>query len=241
MEISATVLVLALAAVALSTFVQFATGSGFGILGGPLLLLIDPSLVPATLLLLTVVVMAAVVWTERRGLTHVDLGWAALGAVPAAIAAVWLVRVMDQQITELVVGVAIAGGAVAGLTGWTVRQTRSTLIVAGVLGGALSTIAASPGPPVIVVYRTEDVSRYRGNLSLFFLVTSLVSLGTLVVSGDLGRSDLTAAVWLLPAIGLGALVAKFVVRKIPGSRIRPAALALCLVSAVGLIGGALAG
>ncbi|WP_029251722.1 sulfite exporter TauE/SafE family protein [Paraoerskovia marina] len=241
MDLAASTVALALAAVTLSTFIQFATGSGFGILGGPLLLMIDPGLVPGPLLLLTVVVMLAVVWTERRGLRHVDLGWAALGAVPAGIGALWLVRLMDERVTEIVVGVAIAVGVIAGLAGWKVRQTRPALVVAGVLGGALSTIAATPGPPVVVVYRTADVSRYRANLSLFFVATSVVSLSTLIVSGELDSTDVTAAAWLLPAVVLGALVAHFLVRLIPPRSIRPAALAMCLISAVSLIVSALAG
>lgn len=241
MEISVSIVLLALAAVTLSTFIQFATGSGFGILGGPLLLLISPTLVPGPLLLLTLVVMAAVVWTERRGLKHVDLAWAAIGAVPAAVGALWLVRVMDEQVTELVVGVAIAAGVIAGLAGWQVRQTRATLLAAGVLGGALSTIAATPGPPVVVVYRADDVSRYRANLSLFFLATTIVSLGTFIISGDLGHNDVVVAGWLLPGVLVGGIVAHFLVRLIPASSIRPAALALCLISSISLIGSALLG
>jgi len=235
------ILLLALAAVTLSTFVQFATGSGFGVLGGPLLMIVDPRLVPGPLLLLTLVVMAAVVVVERRGLRHLDLLWAALGGIPAAVGALWLVRVMDQQVTEVVVGAAIALGTIASLAGWRGRQNRGTLAAAGVLGGALSTIAATPGPPVVVVYRADDPSRYRANLSLFFLTTTLVSLAVYAVSGDLGRGDLEVAAWLVPGVGLGALVARVLVRRIPAGAIRPAALWLCLVSAVGLLGGALAG
>nr|WP_281359004.1 TSUP family transporter [Isoptericola chiayiensis] len=141
----------------------------------------------------------------------------------------------------LVVMAAIALGTIASLAGWRVRQNRGTLAAAGVLGGALSTIAATPGPPVVVVYRADDPSRHRANLSLFFLTTTLVSLAVYAVSGDLGRGDLEVASWLVLGVGLGALVARVLVRRIPAGAIRPAALWLCLVSAVGLLGGALAG
>ncbi|MEU2198791.1 sulfite exporter TauE/SafE family protein [Isoptericola sp. NPDC019482] len=241
MTVDAGSLVLALAAVLVSTFVQFATGSGFGVLGGPLLLLIDPRLVPGPLLLLTLVVMLAVVWTERRGLRHLDLGWAAVGAVPAAVGALWLARLMDQRVTEVVVGLVIAAGAVAGLAGWRVPQGRTTLIGAGVLGGALSTIAATPGPPVVVVYRAEELARYRANLSLFFVATTVVSLGVYVASGDLGQQDLVVAGWLAPGVALGWAVARLLVRRVPPGVVRPAALALCVVSAGSLVASAVVG
>ncbi|MGF0118582.1 TSUP family transporter [Promicromonospora sp. Marseille-Q5078] len=241
MTVDGGLLVLALAAVTVSTFVQFATGSGFGVLGGPLLLLIDPRLVPGPLLLLTLVVMLAVVWSERRGLRHLDLGWAAVGAVPAAVGALWLVDLMDQRVTEVVVGLVIAVGAVAGLAGWTVRQGRATLLGAGVLGGALSTIAATPGPPVVVVYRADDPVRYRANLSAFFVATTVVSLAAYAVSGDLGRQDVVAAGWLAPGVALGWCVARLLVRRIPAAAVRPAALWLCVVSAASLVVSALAG
>jgi hypothetical protein len=241
MTLSLSAFAIALAVVTLATFVQFATGSGFGVLGGPLLLLVDPRLVPGPLLVLTLVVMTGVVVVERKGLRHLDLAWAAAGAVPAAVLAVWVAHLMDRRVSEIVVGTAIAIGLLAGLARRTVPQNRATLAAAGVLGGALSTIAATPGPPVVMVYRTDDVSRYRANLSLFFVVTTVVSLVTYGVSGGLDRTDMVTGAWLLPGVVVGTAISRVVVRRIPSRAVRPAALALCFVSSASLVLSAIAG
>lgn len=220
----------ALAVVAVATFLQFTIGSGFGIVGVPLLLLVDPALVPGPMLLLTVVVMAGVLWRERLGLRHLDLGVATVAAVPAAVGAVWLTHRMNEQVTSAVVGVAVAVGLVANLRGRAVPQNRVTLALAGVLGGALDTVAAAAGPPVVLVYRTDDVSRYRANLALFFLVTSVVSLAAYGVSGDLGAADLRGAVRLVPGAVVGFAVARLVVGRIPVRAVQRAALLVCAFS-----------
>ncbi|GII99801.1 hypothetical protein CLV28_1067 [Sediminihabitans luteus] len=231
--------ILALAAatlvVAVAALAQSATGSGFSVIAAPLLLVIDPVLVPGPLLLLTLVVMASVVWRERAGLRHVDLGWAAVGAVPAAIGATWLVPVLDERTTALVLGLFVTVSVVAGLAGWSVRQNRATLTVSGALGGALGTIAATPGPPVIVVYQQPDVTRYRANLSAFFFVTSAVSFVSLLASGGTGAHDAVTAAALLPGLALGIVAAQVLVPRMPARWVRPGALALCLVSGVSLL------
>ncbi|WP_426997185.1 sulfite exporter TauE/SafE family protein [Pseudarthrobacter sp. N5] len=116
-----------------------------------------------------------------------------------------------------------------------VPQNRFTLFTAGVLGGVLGTVAATSGPPLVVVYRNMDPQRYRANLSLFFLISSLVALVASITVGSFGTSELVASCWLLPGVALGALASRPLVKRLSAAAIRPAALGLCLVAGVSLV------
>jgi len=220
---------------AVAVAVHVVTGSGFGLIAAPLLLALDPELVPVPLLLVSLLVMAAVGGRDRAGLRHLDLWPAALAAVPAAVAALWVAPHLGRQTTAVVVGAAVVMAVVAALRGWRVPAGRWPLVVAGGFAGALSTLAATPGPPIVVAYRASDPVRLRANLCLFFLVTCAVSLGTLAVAGDLSVHALGETARLLPGVLLGLALGPAVRRRVPATAVRPVALWLCLAAGLALL------
>lgn len=236
-----TELVLAALVVAVAVVAQAGTGSGFGIVSSPLLLIISPQLVPGPLLLVSVVVMLFVSWQNRSGLRQVDLKLAVAGCLPGAAAGLSVLPLLNGKWTGMIVGGLVVASVLTGLRGFRIPQNRSSLFVAGLIGGVLGTVASTSGPPLVVVYRSDDLDRYRANLSLFFLVSSLVSLLALTSAGSFGMAEVLLTSWLLPGVALGALVSRPVVKRISAAAIRPAALSLCLVAGLGLlIKGALA-
>ncbi|MBO1268884.1 sulfite exporter TauE/SafE family protein [Arthrobacter cavernae] len=236
-----TELIIAALIVAVAVVAQACTGSGFGIVSAPLLLIISPHLVPGPLLLVSVVVMLFVTWQNRRGLRHVDLKLAVAGCLPGALAGLCVLPLLNGKWTGMIVGGLVMASVLTGLTGFHIPQNRWSLFLAGLIGGVLGTVASTSGPPLVVVYRTGEPDRYRANLSLFFLVASLISLLVLAGSGAFGASDLLLSGWLLPGVALGALASRPVVKRISAAAIRPAALSLCLLAGVSLlVKGALA-
>ncbi|WP_185261785.1 sulfite exporter TauE/SafE family protein [Pseudarthrobacter sp. NBSH8] len=236
-----TELIIAALIVAVAVVAQAGTGSGFGIVSSPLLLIISPHLVPGPLLLVSVVVMLFVSWQNRRGLRHVDLKLAIAGCLPGAVAGLCVLPLLNGKWTGMIVGGLVVASVLTGLTGFRIPQNRLSLFISGLIGGVLGTVASTSGPPLVVVYRSDDSDRYRANLSLFFLVSSLVSLLALMCTGSFVTQDLLLTSWLLPGVALGALASRPVVKRISAAAIRPAALSLCLVAGVSLlIKGALA-
>jgi len=155
------------------------------------------------------------------------------------VVALWLVPRSGPGPTAVAVGAAVVVAVVAALRGWQVPQGRWSLAGAGVVAGALSTLAATPGPPVVVAYHPGDPVRLRANLCLFFLLTSAVSTAALVLGGGLDAGALLTAARLLPGVAAGLGLGLLLRRRVPAAAVRPAALWLCLVSGgVLLVSGA---
>lgn len=195
-------------AVAVSAAVQAVTGSGFGILAAPALLMLAPQLVPGPLLVVTLLVMTLTLLQNRIRPGELTLCGAAAWSLPGAAAGVGLVSVAPAQVTGTIIGVALMTAGVAALRGWSVPQTAGTLRAAGAAGGLLSGLAATPGPPVTLVFRHEDLRVYRGSLAVYFLVSCALSL-LLLVAADPGQAGGTAALGalLVPGVLLGTLAA----------------------------------
>ncbi|WP_062311023.1 TSUP family transporter [Demequina rhizosphaerae] len=221
--------------VALATVVQSATGMGFGIVAVPLLVLVAPELGIGAVLAITVVVMLVATWTERRWLHRGDLVRASVAAVPGILVGTLVAHVTPTAATQVVVGAVVVAASALSLLAWRARMTPASVALAGGLGGALTPIAALPGPPMAVVYRPDEVRTMRATLSAYFAVTSVLSLVSLSLSagragaGPLGL-DALAGLALAPAVIVGALVAAPLVSRIPASAVRTAALVLSLVS-----------
>lgn len=84
--------------VLLGSFLQASIGFGLGMLAGPVMALIEPSLVPAGVMLLATGVTLSIVLLDRSELDLRGTGWALLGRVPGVIAGAALVAVLPTRI-----------------------------------------------------------------------------------------------------------------------------------------------
>src|SRR5512146_2125359 len=79
---------------------QGAVGYGMALLSGPILVLIDPRLMPGPFMLSSIVLSLLMVLRERRELVIGDLVWAIGGRIPgSALAAVLLALLASSTIT----------------------------------------------------------------------------------------------------------------------------------------------
>ncbi|MGY1724435.1 sulfite exporter TauE/SafE family protein [Blastococcus sp. SYSU DS0533] len=222
-------------AVLLASVVQTATGMGFGLLAGPLVLLVQPALVPGPLLVGTLASLLPVVWRERAALELTTVRGAVLASVPGVVAGLWLLQVIDVRLLGITVAVVVLLACSASLAGVRLPGGRRALAVAGFASGALSTVAATPGPPLVVTYRAPTPAAHRANLSVFFVGTTLLSLGVLLAGGELTGGGLAAGVGLVPFVLLGFLLAGPLRRRLALPVMRRTALVLCLLSGAALL------
>lgn len=214
---------------------------GFGLLAGPLVLLVRPELVPGPLLAVSLVALVPVVWRERAALQLATLRGALLTAVPGAAAGLLLLRALDQRALSLVVAGVVLLACAATAAGLRLPSGPGALAGAGLVAGAMSTVAAIPGPPVVLTYRAPSPAAQRANLSLFFVVTTLFSLGVLVAGGEFTGGDARAAALLAPFVVAGLVAAEPARRRLDRVVVRRGALVLCAASGLALLVGALAG
>lgn len=228
-------------AVLVASIVQTATGMGFGLLAGPLVLLVQPALVPGPLLVGTLAALLPVLWRERAALELGAMRGAMLASVPGAVGGLWLVQVMEVHMLGITVAVVVLVACGAALGGLQLPGGRGALTVAGLTSGALSTVAATPGPPLVLTYRAPTPAAQRANLSLFFVGTTVLSLAVLVAGGELSGSGLSAGAALVPFVLLGYVAAGPLRRRLALPAMRRAALVLCVFSGAALLVRSLAG
>lgn len=212
-------------------FVQATVGLGLGMLGAPLIALIEPRLVPSMLLLLAIPVSGAVLLAERRHIDWRVVGWALPARVPGTFLGAWLVTVFSNRGLAVVISVVVLLGVLLALRTVALPQTPATLVGAGLASATAGTAAAIGGPPMAIVMAHRPAAETRATLSLFFTAGSLLSVVVLAAQGAIPQAALLLAAAYLPLLVIAFPLGSWAIRVIPREAFRRGVLALCAVSA----------
>jgi uncharacterized protein len=226
------VLVLAGFAVLAGAFVQGVVGMGVGLVAAPVVTLLDPTLMPVSLLVVGLVLSVCVLLAERR---HVDraAGWVVLGQLAGTAPGAWVVTVISAGQLTLAVGVLVLLAVALTAGSVTVPVNRWSLCIAGVLSAVSATAAAIGGPPLGVVYQRSGGPVVRATVSLVFAVGSSMSLAALALTGQVHRHAAWTGIALVPFLLAGFALATPLRRRLAGPEFRTAVLVV--VGASGLV------
>jgi hypothetical protein len=224
------------AAVFFGTILQRLAGQGFGMIAAPMLAMVAPGYLPATLLLLGLVIGAGAVSVDRSALVRAELipGFAgrALGAVIAAVIAL---QVADSGRLALVVAGVVYLGIALSLLGVKVAIRPVSLAIAGCAGGIMGTLTAVGAPPMALLYQHESARRSAAMQNAFYAFGMIVSVAALTLAGLIGWRHLVLALSLAPVSILALLLAGPLARRVARGRIRPVALGLAFLAATVLL------
>ena len=220
---------------------QASIGFGMGMLAAPVIGLIDPTLLPGSIIMLAVVVTAMVAVRERAALDVKGAGWALVGRIPGSLAGAWLVAALPAQGLAWLVALVVLGGVILAFAGWAPVPGRLSLISAGAASGVMGTTTSIGGAPMALIWQRSHGPQLRGTMSAFFLVGSSISLVALVAVGAVTRQTVNLALWMIPAVLLGYLLSRYANRLLDHRRLRLVALGVSTLGAVLLIGAQLLG
>ncbi|WP_237673547.1 sulfite exporter TauE/SafE family protein [Vreelandella profundi] len=219
----------------LGAFVQRATGFGLAVVGAPLLLMLEPRLVPVILVLFGLTVSLMMVrhyWHEVR----LDaIGMALVGRLPGNALGVWLLLVAPMVILEKLIAVIVLFTVLVTLCRFQLPVNRITLFGAGVLSGIFGTVAAIGGPPIVLLMHGLPPDRMRGNLAAFFILTSTLTLITLALADQIQLWHFQIALTFLPAVLIGNALADTLAHRLDRRLLQGASLTLCTLAAIGLL------
>jgi uncharacterized membrane protein YfcA len=222
-------------AIVAAACVQGTIGLGLSLVAAPVVALLDPSLMPGSMLVLGMVLPALTLAHEWRHVGWRQAGWLTIARTATTPLGVLILAWLPERLVGAVIGAIVL--AAVGLTAWRleVRANRRNLLIAGAVAGVSGTAASIGGPPAAVVLQHEHGSRLRATLAVFFLIGSIVSLGALEIGGRLTRHQLVYGASWIPALALGFALAVPLQRRIKGPRLRHAVLLLSAISSVVVI------
>ncbi|MEX3645724.1 sulfite exporter TauE/SafE family protein, partial [Mycolicibacterium porcinum] len=208
------------AAIVLASCMQASIGFGMGMLAAPIVAIVDPGLIPGTLIMLATMVTLLVVVREREDIDLAGTGWALAGRVPGTIAGALLLVVMPKEMLAYALAAVVLGGVALTSMGWIPAPHRRNLVLAGATSGLLGTATSIGGPPMALVWQNNTGARLRGTMSGFFLVGSALSLVLLALTGSVDHHTVVVFAMLVPACVVGYALSRWVNRHLDRQRQR---------------------
>ncbi|HKJ93434.1 MAG TPA: sulfite exporter TauE/SafE family protein [Longimicrobiales bacterium] len=227
--------VLANLAVLLGAALHGSVGFGVNLVVVPVLLMLDPKLVPGPVLVVATVLTVLISLRERGAIHRGELMRLIGGAVPGLVAGAIVLRMISERGLAIMIGVFVLAAVVLSALGWRPKTGAKTTVVAGAVAGFMGTTAAIPGPPVALAYQGRDGAAIRGMLGAFLVFLNPVALATLAMVGEFGRTQMVAGLGLVPGVVVGFLVSSRTRHYLKGRRMRWAVLAVSAAAAVAVL------
>nr|WP_245928733.1 sulfite exporter TauE/SafE family protein [Murinocardiopsis flavida] len=222
-------------AVLLGTVVQSSVGLGVGLVAAPVAALLDPSLMPGGMLIVTAATPLLTLPGEWRRADWRGIGWGMLGRLAGTVAGVWVVSALSVRALGLAVGAMVLVGVAASVWAVRIRVTPATVASAGVISGITGTATSIGGPPMALVYQHEPGPTVRATLGVYFLLGIAASLAALAIGGQLHLREVVAGVSLLPFMVAGFLLGRPIRRIVDAGSMRVMLLVVVSVSGAVLI------
>ncbi len=212
------------------SFVQTAIGFGLAIVAAPLLFLVSPDYVPAPICLVALFISLLNAFKHRASVEIGGLKMALIGRVPGSIAGGLLLVMVSTDLLALWLGFLVLFAVAVSLLPIRVEPTPMRMGIAGFFSGFFGTSSAIGGPPMALLLQHQEANQLRGNLSAFFVFSSIISLIVQMPAGFLTLHHLWITVPLIPAAWVGYKLAMMTTQSLPKEKIRTGALLLCTIS-----------
>ena len=215
--------------------VQGLVGLGLGLVAAPVVMLLEPGLMPDLLLWLAMLLPVATLAHEHDEIDWRGLGWSLAARVPGTVAGVALVASFSTSALGVVVAVVVLVSVVLTARAVVIPVTRPTLVAAGLVSGITGTVSSIGGPPLAILLQHRSARQVRTTLAVYFLVGAGLSLAGLAVGGRLEPDVLVLAVLLSPTLLVGLVLSRALTRVLPRDTARVPILVVCAVSACVLL------
>jgi len=214
---------------------QGVTGLGLNLFASPLLIMIEPRLIPGPIMAGALLLTVLMVLRDRIRMNLRGIGWMGMGMLPGTALGSLLLPVIPLKELSLLLAALVLAGVILSLSGLRFPPKWWILFAAGFLSGLGGTLASIGAPPVALVNQEMEPRQLRATLSGYFTLSAMAALAALAPIGRFQAAELRLTVWLLPGVVLGFLISIPLARFLNKNLSRYAVLGLSAISALVLI------
>lgn len=224
-------LLIVFAVTTLGALLQGALGYGMALVTAPILLLIDPHMIPGSQTLVAFFLIVLITLRDHQALDLTGWRWGMLGLIGGLVVGTVILAHFPRENYGLIFGVLILFAVLLSVSGLRPPYNPITLLLAGLLSGVMGILSTTAGPPLALVYQDAPGKRVRATLSSYFIVGAAFAMLSLATIGRFGWLEIRLAGLLLPGTLLGFLASSRLVHWVDRGYTRPAVLILAGISA----------
>lgn len=222
-------------ALGVGAFVHSSIGFGIAVVSAPVVVMVEPHLMPVSLMVCAVFLPCVQLVSGPREVTWRPLAWSLVARMVATPLGVVIVAATTVDVIALIVGVLILITVAVSVRAVDIRPSRENMVAAGAIAGVSGTAASIGGPFMALAMQHEPPHRLRSTLAVFFIIGTGVSLAGLALAGEVSAEQLRAGVTWLPFVVAGHLAAGPIRSRLDAAALRRVVLVFCVVASLAVI------
>lgn len=211
-------------AVVVGAVVQGSIGFGVNLVAVPVVAVVEPEALPATLTLLALPLTVGMLVREHDHVDRRGLGWMIVGRVPGTVLGAWVVTELSTDGLSALIGALVLVAATTSVASPPLAVTPASATAVGFASGAMGTASSIGGPPVALLYQHHAGSVLRSTSAAVFTIGTALSAVALAAAGEVASWHILLALTLSPGIIAGLLLARRLHGRLEGRWLRPAVL-----------------
>jgi len=211
---------------------QGAVGYGMALIASPILLLIEPDLIPSPMVIASSVLVVLVAVRDRQALDFFGLKWALLGFILGIGPGLFVLKHFSGEQFAAIFAILILIAVLMSAIGVHFKPSKTSLSIAGFLSGLMSVLTTTSGPPIALVYQESPGKELRATMSGFFIAGIVLVAGSLILVGELGLHEFGLALYLIPGIIIGFFISNWAAKWVDKGYTRPLVLMISGLSAI---------
>ncbi len=212
--------------------IQGAIGFGINLVTVPVIAIVAPEALPATVVILGLPISIAMMRHEFHAIERRAVVWVMVGRTPFSIVGAWIVTQLATESLAVLVGLFVLFAVLISIAAPPIPVNPGTQMAAGAVSGITGTAAGIGGPPIALLYQHHPGPTMRGTLAATFFFGTLLSIATLSMVGEIHRADIVLALYMFPFVIAGTLLARRFLAVLDRGWLRPAVLVFAAVSAL---------
>ena len=194
--------------------VQGVLGFGFAVIASPIVVQVEPLLVPQLLSLLGLPLAIRIFIREKSKVDFVSVKPLIWGRLLGGPLGLYLLFLLSEKYLSISVGGIVFFAGIASYFGWKVNKTSINSLIAGTLSGVFGMIAAIGGPPVALLYRNSEPEEFRPSLNSVFTIGIVITLALLTITGRIYLDHIYMFLINIPFVFLGIRLSSVLFSKI---------------------------
>jgi uncharacterized membrane protein YfcA len=234
-ELPVGLLIIACLTITFSSLIQTAIGFGLALIAVPILLLIDPAMVPAPVVMVAFAQLVVSSWLHRADIQWPLVRTALIGRLPGTVVAMGLMSYFGDTGLKLFIAISVLAAVVLSLFKFHIVPNKKNHLIAGFFSGITGTTSGIGGPPIALLYQHQHGDFVRANMSAYFVIGSVISLSGMGMVGYVTTTSWLYAALFLPSTFIGVWLGLRLKKHLKPQFMRPAILVLCGSSAMAVI------
>jgi uncharacterized membrane protein YfcA len=219
----------------ISSAVQGVLGFGFAVIASPIIIQIEPNLVPQLLSLLGLPLAIRVFYREKEEVDLSKVKPLIIGRLVGGPIGLFLLLNLSEKYLSIAVGFIVFIAGVGSFFGWVINRNIFNSFLAGTFSGVFGMVAAIGGPPVALLYRNTRSQEFRPSLNSVFSIGIVITLSLLLLSGNLLWDHFLLFTIFIPFVLIGIRVSSSLFSKISDQLISQAVIYFSVLSGLYVI------